>query len=573
MSKHDPIATMPTPDEVRAALERIVASYVFRSSPQLASFLSFVVEAVLHGKSDRIKGYTIGVEVLRRDTKFDPQLDPIVRVEATRLRRAMARYYSGPGLTDTVIIDLPRGSYVPTFNYRAEILIDPDQSPVNETHFPRWLLVSGTFALVASLTAALVLFAVRPEQVAFPGFKQTSKDLRALPPGNGMPILIIQDFEITGVTGSRSFSAPALFGKIVDAFSRFDGVNVVAAKDRPRGKIDYRFGGSIEYLDDDTANVRFDLTDAADGAIVWSKSFDSMPLSGDRAGIENSISSSIAVTLLQPFGVIKSRDRARFLAGGNGDPRYRCLLLAADSFRSFSPDESARARSCLEALTEIDHGFGDGFSYLAALNNREFVYGFGKGADDPRTLDRALQLARRGIEINPNSARAWQVLSTVLFSRHDIAPAFAAVEKAVALNKNDLIIVGEYGGRLITNGEIERGMKVLQSAAGEGGVRPSWHHFYFFLGDYMLGKLPEATHEADEMTTDTYTHGLFARALMAAINGDKDKAQTDWNKLVALRSAWRDNPRGELEKYIFAPAIVDRLMQGLAGSGLAAGTK
>ena len=364
-----------------------------------------------------------------------------------------------------------------------------------------------------------------------------------------------------------------MFEKIVDAFSRFDGINVVAAADQPRGKIDYRFGGSIEYLDDGTANVRFNLTDAADGAVVWSKSFEHMAVSGDWAGVENSISSSIAITLLQPFGVIKSRDRAKFLAGGNGDPRYRCLLLAADSFRSFDPDESARARSCLEALTEIDHGFGDGFSYLAALNNREFVYGFGKGADDPRTLDRALQLARRGIEINPNSARAWQVLSTVLFSRHDIAPAFAAVEKAVALNKNDLIIVGEYGGRLITNGEIERGMNVLQSAAGEGGVRPSWHHFYFFLGYYLLGKLPEATHEADEMTTDTYTHGLFARALMAAVNGDKDKAQTDWNKLVALRSAWRDNPRGELEKYIFAPAIIDRLMQGLAASGLAIGIK
>jgi hypothetical protein len=75
------------------------------------------------------------------------------------------------------------------------------------------------------------------------------------------------------------------------------------------------------------------------------------------------------------------------------------------------------------------------------------------------------------------------------------------------------------------------------------------------------------------MTTDTYTHGLFARALMAAVQGDKAKAQSDWNKLVALRSAWRDNPRGELEKYIFAPTIIDRLMQGLAASGLSKGIK
>src|SRR3954469_17907080 len=90
----------PPKDEVRRALERIVTSQPLDSSPQLAAFLSFVVEAVLHGKSDRIKGYTIGVEVLRRDIKFDPQLDPIVRVEATRLRRALERYYAQAGAND-----------------------------------------------------------------------------------------------------------------------------------------------------------------------------------------------------------------------------------------------------------------------------------------------------------------------------------------------------------------------------------------------------------------------------------------------------------------------------------------
>ena len=98
--------------------ERMIGSDVFSRSPQLGAFLRFVVEAVLHGKADRIKAYTIGVEVLRRDTKFDPQLDPIVRVEATRLRRAIERYYAGPGATDPIIIDLPRGSYVPTFRRR-----------------------------------------------------------------------------------------------------------------------------------------------------------------------------------------------------------------------------------------------------------------------------------------------------------------------------------------------------------------------------------------------------------------------------------------------------------------------
>ena len=81
----------------RMALDRLLASETFRASPQLAAFLRFVVEAVLRGESSRIKGYTIGVEAFGRPENFDPQIDPIVRVEATRLRRTLERYYAGPG--------------------------------------------------------------------------------------------------------------------------------------------------------------------------------------------------------------------------------------------------------------------------------------------------------------------------------------------------------------------------------------------------------------------------------------------------------------------------------------------
>src|ERR1043166_8978691 len=118
MTMADSIGDAVTPDEIRAALQRMIVSDVFSRSPQLGAFLRFVVEAVLHGKADRIKAYTIGVAVLRRDTKFDPQLDPIVRVEATRLRRAIERYYTGPGASDAVMIALPRGGYVPRITWR-----------------------------------------------------------------------------------------------------------------------------------------------------------------------------------------------------------------------------------------------------------------------------------------------------------------------------------------------------------------------------------------------------------------------------------------------------------------------
>ena len=109
----------PDAGAIRAQVERMTKSNVFANSPQLAAFLLFVVEALLRGKSERLKGYTIGVEVLRRDVTFDPQIDPIVRVEATRLRRAIERYYAGPGANDAIMISLPRGGYVPRIAWRT----------------------------------------------------------------------------------------------------------------------------------------------------------------------------------------------------------------------------------------------------------------------------------------------------------------------------------------------------------------------------------------------------------------------------------------------------------------------
>src|SRR5262249_49313826 len=109
----------PSAQEIRAALERVAASEVMRSSPQLTAFLRFVVEAVLEGNRDRIKGYVIAGEGLKRGARFNPQIDPIVRVEATRLRRTLERYYAGAGAEDPVVITLPRGTYVPAFTRRA----------------------------------------------------------------------------------------------------------------------------------------------------------------------------------------------------------------------------------------------------------------------------------------------------------------------------------------------------------------------------------------------------------------------------------------------------------------------
>lgn len=530
----------PGAADVLAQVERMTASAVFAKSPQLAAFLVFIVDAVLRGKGERLKGYTIGVEVLRRDINFDPQIDPIVRVEATRLRRAIERYYGGPGAADPVVIDLPRGGYVPRIRWRGGHAAAP--APAAKPQAP----------------APLVL-----------------------QPGNGMPTLRIAPFVVIGTPDTRVVAPETLGSKLSEAFALFDIINIMVAagpnnRAAPAGappaassRSDYRLDCTIEYRGNQTIDLRFKLVDESDATVIWSRLFDKIPLAENNAEVEFKIILELATALIEPYGVIGAHDRARRLASGTVDPRYRCLLDAGEAFRSFDPAAHARARECLERVTAIDPTFAIGFSYLSALYSREYLAGFGARPGDAPALDRALNAARRGIELKPQSARAYHVFFLALFLRGEIEAAKIAAEKAMALNRYDVLIMSDYGGRLIFAGEVDRGMEILSRAVGFGAILPSWNHFYLFLGHYLRGELTEARFHAGQLTSETHVYGQLARALVAHSEGRAEEARHAIQAILSLQPEWKDHSRREIGKFIIAPAIADRLARDLEAAGLA----
>jgi hypothetical protein len=91
------------------------------SSPGLSRFLDYIVRHMLSGNGDRIKEYTVGVEVFGRGSRFDPRCDAIVRVQAFNLRERLADYYRREGSTEAVTISLPKGSYRPSFQVNEEV--------------------------------------------------------------------------------------------------------------------------------------------------------------------------------------------------------------------------------------------------------------------------------------------------------------------------------------------------------------------------------------------------------------------------------------------------------------------
>ncbi|WP_159589790.1 hypothetical protein [Chelativorans xinjiangense] len=103
------------------ALNRLLASQHFRASDRNKRFLKFVVDETVAGRAERIKAFTVAVDVFGRDSSFDASVDPIVRIAAGHLRRSLHDYYAAQGANDPVRITLPLGTYVPTFVSRESM--------------------------------------------------------------------------------------------------------------------------------------------------------------------------------------------------------------------------------------------------------------------------------------------------------------------------------------------------------------------------------------------------------------------------------------------------------------------
>ena len=111
-------ATKPSAKATKGQLDRILSSATFQQVDRLKRFLQFIVSEYVEGRADELKEYVVGVHVFGKEPSFDPRTDPIVRVQARRLRARLDRYYRAEGQQDELIIDLPKGGYTPVVRQR-----------------------------------------------------------------------------------------------------------------------------------------------------------------------------------------------------------------------------------------------------------------------------------------------------------------------------------------------------------------------------------------------------------------------------------------------------------------------
>lgn len=560
---------------IRAALDRVLASDAFRAAPQLSAFLAFVVERAMEGRGSELKGYTIAVEALGRPADFDPQTDPIVRVEAGRLRRTLSQYYRDDGRTDPVRISMPVGGYVPVFEPGvagdglsafdgADAAEAADSLMVSGRAAPRrWPALVGFVFILAVMVSAVWYLTSRSVPPVLAG---RSVPAPSEPAAASRPVAAKPDHLTTVAIMMPEVPAdPRLAeilrrfsGLLVDAMARFDDLVLIKAPPAGSGPpqdVDYVFEMNVQSVEGTTEGFGR-LLSARDGRVVWTASSSSVLPRGVEDPELVEIARRTAVRLAEPFGVIHA-DARQF----SDSPAMLCLLQAIDFRRTFKAEDHLAARTCITELLERDPGFYPAWSHLALLTLHEYSSNLNPLPEPP--LDRALAAALKAVRLAPSSARAHQALMAVRFARGAAEEGIKTGREALIRNPYDPEILAGLGSLYVRLNRPAEGLPLLERAIESSAGHPPWYDFFAFLATHLMGAKRLGEPYAAVLAADASPLGLLACALQVASGGDRVGASRLLKKLAEAAPLFGIDPRLYLTRKAFDRSVVDRVLDDL----------
>ena len=588
--------TRPEPEAaaVRAELERVIASRCFQLAGRAKDFLTYVVEETLAGRADRLKGYTIGIEVFGRPAAdFDAQTDPLVRVEAGRLRRRLVEYYATEGPGNPVRIGLPRGGYSAEFTFAsaAQPAMTPlETSPLAVPVPSRRSRRRAAALIVAGVGLSLIalFWIVRTEWPH--GWLGPDRGIAAAgaatsPPGlatsRGPKLLVVPFANLNG-TGDLDYFAYGISDEIVLSLMAFDVRVVMTTRDRTSGggledlpklpadsSVDYVLTGSVR----NSANrirITARLAAADTGVQLWSQAFDEALDVKTLLAIQEKIAESVASTTAKPFGPIFKQEAAK-AARKPAEllDTYDCVLRYRYYRRTLDAMGHRLSTACFERAVVQEPNLADAWAGLSLVYLDEYLYGYDAQTRGPDALTRAHEAALKACDIEGENRLAIIALARVRFALGDVDGFERVSERLLALSPNnpdDLIVIAGLRG---IAGDWDRALPLVEQAtAMTGRDRNSVIAIVTALHALQTGDYQEALARALETDTPNWHVSHLILAAAAALAGRDDIAQRAVAQLRALSPATAGDARSLIEKWKPNEALRAHLLEGLNAAGI-----
>lgn len=514
-------------------LDRVNASEGFRSKPVMRKLLAYLVNECIEGRSDHIKGYSIGLDVFGRGDDFDPGRSALVRNNAVRLRGLLKTYYLGEGARDPVVIEIPKGRYVPQFTSRG---ISGAREGL--THAPRTAADADR----------------RPPGVAVLPFKNLSSDRRL-------------DFLATGFPQALS-----------DALTRFDDMRVIGMSrradldasatrfaDEIRNKgVGFLVEGEIQAFDAEV-KISFRLVNTADESQLWGDGFRFDMEKDNLFDVEERITGRIASLIGGEYGRVNQFRHQAMLDSRPRSLNEQEVLLKHYHHVSVLTEESMMElhKAISEALErEPDSALLNAIASAYYQN----VWAF-SGPDADEALQEFVRLIEKAYALNPNHQLVLTGMGGKCFVFDERDRFFELFERSKEWLANSPLRLGAWAMHICLFGEWERGKKLLDQVFENNVLVPLWLHGITFLYHYRLHDYETALVEANKYRIPGLFWGPAFRSAALGQLGRLDEAEEEYAALLECRPDFKEKGRWLMGCYIKETSLLEHVLDGFAKIG------
>ena len=557
-------------EAILAALEQMLAWPEISRSPQLSKFLDYIVRRTLAGDEQSIKAYSIAVDVLGRSADFDPQADPIVRVQARRLRGLIEGYYRGPGKDDPVRISLPVGRYIPEFVMLGEPAIVAGDgaaaSPVTSRARVDGGVALSWFALVvivggvAALGLALITFG--------PWSRPVTSAVQLSPPS-----VTVVEFQNLMAAQPGAPKAAGLAIELVtdlDAFEELDVHYGGATGAAIAVSSDFVLTGIVR-KDAALAQYSAILTDSRSGSVVWNSTIAVPASEAAQASVLDTVSRRLSLILGSPRGPLHGAARQLLAASPQLEGTasfYLCRMLFHAYRESGTAAAAGRADACMAGLAAPDQESPAGLAISAILlaeqdlgsATRDIVYAERLRLAQVR-LDGAIALA-------PLSGFVWEQHARLREVRGQLDQARVDYGSALQLNPASGDALAGYARLLALRGNLAEAEGMARDAAERTPNPPDWYFGVPALLALQSGDYDGAIVAAERYARADTELGPILAILAGQRRGDGEMVNRYLAQILDVPSFRGRGVLPRLRERVQNPALLTEIQAGLTAAGV-----
>lgn len=508
-------------EEIQLQLKRILDSSEFHATHGQRAFLRFVVAEKLAGRADEIKGYTVATQVFGRKTDFDPNLDPIVSIQANKLRRALERYYLVAGQRDPIQIDIPKGSYVPFFRQLAAT--EPDDG-------------------------------IRSTKV----IGSTSDGC--------WPILVVRPFQNLTNDAELDYMAIGLATELAMEVTRHQEIRVLmvgrGSSEEQVSNMEARFAldGSIR-KDDSGIKVTVQLIDLANHLQIWCDHKHFKLDAGRMIQFQEAVARIATAKICSECGII-----ARAVGRESKDTpttqlkTYQAILRYHDFSANFTQNTFERALEALQLAIDIEPQRGLAWAMLARLYGNNYSLEL---FDRFMPLEDAVAFAKKGARLEPESQLVRLILAYILMLENNLEEGIAEVDRAILLNPHALLHMENCGYLLTLLGDWQRGTALIHQAIGQNPFYNVIVHHALWVDWVRRREYQKAYMETLNFRTPTLFWEPLMKAASFGLMGRIDEGRQAAKDLLKLKPDFSSRGLALIRHYIKFDEIVDLIVKGL----------